>query len=256
MAAKVAAGARRQIAVDTLSGIDAVILAGGFGTRLAGVLPDRPKALAPVGGRPFLDHLVRHLAAQGIRRVVLCLGHRANQILDWLAGAAVSDIEFVAVIEPTPLGTAGAIANACRQLRSDPVLIMNGDTYVDADLDALLADHRAADADVTLLCTRVVDTARYGSLETDSAGRVRRFREKGTAGGPGLVSAGVYVLGRRILDRLVLLGAGSLERDVLERLPAGTILAHETGGRFIDIGTPESLSQAAAVVVEREGSLS
>ena len=228
-----------------MAAIDVLVLAGGLGTRLEGHLPDLPKVLAPVGGRPFLDHLLGWLSRQGAHRVVLGLGHRAGAVLDYLKVARFPGLDLVTVVEPQPLGTAGAVANALGLLRSDPVLVMNGDTLMEADLSALLAEHQRVSAMVSIVCVRVSNPGRYGHVEIDDAGRVLSFREKDpSVVTPSWINAGVYLFGRGLLDRLQNVHSGSLERDVLATLPPGSIHAFRATGRFMDIGTPEDLSAA------------
>jgi NDP-sugar pyrophosphorylase family protein len=148
------------------------------------------------------------------------------------------------VIEPTPLGTAGALRFARSALHSDPVLVMNGDSFVDADLGSFLTLHHAAGARGTLLCAEVDDAGRYGRVLLDNA-RICRFVEKDpTFRGRAVVNAGLYLLSSSLIDEIAAGQAVSLEHDVFERLPAGSLAAY--AGRFavIDIGTPESLALA------------
>jgi NDP-sugar pyrophosphorylase family protein len=232
-----------------LAEIDIAILAGGLGTRVARQLGGLPKVMAPGAGRPFLEHLLRWLARQGARRVVLCLGHRAEPVLAYLAQAPRHSLEIATVIEPEPQGTAGAIAYARRSLRSDPVLVMNGDTLVEIELAAFLAAFAKSGAAAGLVCAAVDNPARYGRVEIDRAGRVAAFREKDEGDrGPGWISAGLYLFSGRMLDHISALGRGSLERDLFQRLPPGTIHAFRAGGRFLDIGTPETLAAAGAFI--------
>jgi NDP-sugar pyrophosphorylase family protein len=229
-------------AATKLRGIDAAILAGGLGTRVARSLGDLPKAMAPAGGRPFLDHLLDWLYAQGVRRVVLCLGYGAGAILAHLENYPCRDLEIVCAVEPEPLGTAGGIAYARHLLTGDAALVLNGDTLVDVDLGALVAAYRTDKWDAAIVCARVAGS-RYGRVEIDAADRIGRFREKDASdAGVGWINAGVYLFGRAMLDRIAALGRGSLEHDVLERQPPGSIGAFRTEGRFIDIGTPETLA--------------
>lgn len=234
-------------AVQGLAGVDVVVLAGGLGTRLRGVLDGVPKVLAPVAGRPFLAHLLDRLAGFGARRVVLCLGHLAGTVTGWIDGNRAPDgLEIVTVIEPEPLGTAGALRFARHSFTTDPVLVLNGDTFVDADLGAFAGAHRRSGASASVLCVAMEDAARYGRVEIGPDQRIRRFVEKQPGGG--IINAGVYLFATPFLDALERDRAVSLERDALERAPAGTLHAHVAQARFIDIGTPESLAQAAAVV--------
>ncbi|PWC40327.1 nucleotidyltransferase family protein [Azospirillum sp. TSO22-1] len=230
---------------EALSNIDVAVLAGGLGTRIRGVLGDTPKVLAPIAGRAFLGHLLDYLAQFGTQRVVLCLGHLADRVTAWLAQGGHS-LDVVCEIEPRPLGTAGAIRFVRGELTTDPVMVMNGDTFLDADLRAFVASHRLSGAEASVLCVEVDDAARYGRVEIGADGRVIRFAEK--APGHGTVNAGVYLFSAAFLDRLAASEAVSLERDVLEKLPAGTLHAAVVHGRFIDIGTPDSLARAPAVI--------
>jgi NDP-sugar pyrophosphorylase family protein len=235
-----------------LGSIDVAVLAGGLGTRIRGVLGDTPKVMAPIAlqgtSRPFLDIMLDWLARQGTRRVLLCLGHLADRVREHIARHPRSDLTVDSVVEPQPLGTAGAIRFARDRLASDPIMVINGDTFVDADLAAMLAEHRARHAAATMLCVRVPDAGRYGRVEIAADGTIARFVEKDPAAGPGTINAGIYLLGRALVDRLAQGDASSIERDVLEKLPPHTIRAVVTSGRFIDIGTPESLGAAPVVL--------
>lgn len=232
-----------------IEGTEIVVLAGGLGTRLRGVLPDAPKVMAPIGGRPFLDHLLLWLRGQGARRVVLGLGYRADVVVRYLEAHTYPGLRVETVVETEPLGTAGAIAFARPLLASDPVLVINGDTFVDADLSAFLAAHRAAGAEASLLAAWVDQPGRYGRLVVDAHDRVVRFEEKDPlAVEPSWINAGFYLFSQTLLDRIARLSHGSLERDVLAALPAGSIHVSKVRGRFLDIGTPESLGAAEEVL--------
>jgi mannose-1-phosphate guanylyltransferase len=244
-----AAGARASATPRAaLAHCDVFVLAGGLGTRIQPVLGHLPKLLAPIGDRPFLAVLVAWLWCFGARRIILGLGHGADSVTEYLRKNPPLDVAVETVIEPRPLGTAGAIRHARAALRSDPVLVMNGDSFVDADLAAFLAAHRAARARGTLLCAEVGDAGRYGRLLM-KGGRIDRFVEKDPGfRGSALVNAGLYLLSQDLLDDIADGDAVSLERDVFERLPAGTLAAHAGCFPFIDIGTPESLARAGAAV--------
>lgn len=228
-------------------GIDAVVLAGGLGTRLKSVLPDRPKVLAPVGGRPFIDRLLEQLAALGCGRAVLALGHLAEQVEAHLA-ANPPPLPVVCSVEPEPLGTLGAVALARPHLTTDPVLVMNGDTIVDVDADAFLAAHRAGGAPATIAAVQVPDSGRFGGLALSDDDAITAFKEKSADAGPGWISAGVYLLTSPLLDRVAALGRGSLEVDLFQALPPGSLRAWRASGRFIDYGTPQSFAEVDSVV--------
>ena len=154
----------------------------------------------------------------------------------------------VTVTEPEPLGTAGAIRFARPNLRSDPVLVMNGDSFADADLCAFVAHHRRVRAKATLLCAEVDDAGRYGRVELDGEGRIRGFIEKDPDfHGRSAVSAGVYLFSAALLDEIAGGSAVSLEHDVFGRAASGSLNAFAGRFAFIDIGTPESLKLAERV---------
>jgi NDP-sugar pyrophosphorylase family protein len=217
----------------------ALVLAGGFGTRLASAVPGLPKLLAPIGDRPFLDILLELLAAKGIDDVVLLLGVRAGQVKAYVAR---SGLQVAVSIEPEPRGTAGAIAFA-RRYCGETFWLLNGDTYLDFDVRALLAAHQAAEAWLTLAATPVAEAGRYGTLDVDRGGRVRGFREKvpGQAG-PALINGGVYLVEPRVLAEIPDGVSMSLESEVMPGLLArgATVMAVPQRGPFFDIGTEAS----------------
>ena len=223
--------------------LDTVILAGGLGTRLAPVLPDRPKALATVTGRSFLDVLLDRLASQGLKRIILALGHRADQIVAHLQQHDGRQ-ETIPVIETSPLGTGGALRNTLPALRSDPVLVMNGDSVVEADLAAFYRWHCERAAPISLLLVQQPDTSRFGRVDIDDDGRVTAFREKAAGQGPGLINAGIYLISRERIEEMPAGAVLSLERDIFPAWIGRGLAGFATAGRFIDIGTPESLAGA------------
>lgn len=227
---------------------EAVILAGGLGSRLEGVLGGTPKVLAPIGGRPFLDYLFDQLRRAGVERVVLALGHLADAVSAYLNENPPADLTVEAVTEPEPMGTAGALRFVRGRVLGDPVMVMNGDTFLDADLGDFMRSHEDSAAQGSLLCVEVEDVGRYGAVEVDSGSRLISFLEKGAATGPGLINGGVYIFSSSFLDALAAGEAASLERDVLEKCPAGALNVYVHRGDFIDIGTPESLVRAEGVV--------
>ena len=225
--------------------MEALILAGGLGTRLAAVVRDRAKPVADVAGEPFLAHVLRHLQRfRELRRVILCVGHRAASVESAL-GDRFGRLPLAYARESEPLGTGGAIRNALRRysLRG-PALALNGDTYFPVAIDKLVARHRAARLPATLAAARVDDSARFGSLRL-VGDRVAGFEEKG-AEGTGWINGGVYVFGPAALESI---RAGppafSLERDVLPALAAkGRLGAYRSRARFIDIGIPSDYARA------------
>lgn len=230
---------------NCLASIDVLVLAGGYGTRLRGSIGETPKVLAPVAGQPFLAHLLAWLRRFGASRVVMGLGYKADAVQQFLTSHPVPGLEIESCVEPAALGTAGAIRFARPLLRSDPVLILNGDSFADADLCALIERQRASPALATLLCVAHENGDRYGRVTVDQQGWIEGFVEKGAGGaGPGIVNAGVYAVSARLLDHVAAGSARSWEHEVLAVAPAGTLAAAVGRYRFIDIGTPESLVRA------------
>ncbi len=231
-----------------LKDVDIIVLAGGLGTRVSHILGDVPKLLAPIDGKPFLGHLLDWLVGFGATRVLLSLGVRSERVLEYLAGHGRASMTLVPLVEPSPLGTAGAVRFALPHTTSDTVFILNGDTFLEADLNRFVANHRQASSYLSLLCAEVPSVARFGSVEVVD-GHIARFIEKdGAADHPGLISAGMYLFSRAAIDALQRSNGASLERDFLQILPAGSIRAEITHGRFIDIGTPQSLAEAPHLV--------
>ncbi len=228
--------------------VKSVLLVGGLGTRLRSVVPSKPKALAEVGEHPFIELPIRQLATQGLRRLVLCSGHLAEQLEETLGSGAELGISIEYSRETTPLGTGGALRLAMPLLEScTEVLVMNGDSFTDLDFGGLLAFHRARGASVTLTAVPVEDAARYGTLTMAQDGRVLGFVEKSGRTERGTISAGIYVFSRGALERLPE-GRSSLERDLLPRLVAeGSVFGFSTPGPFIDIGTPEDYARAGRI---------
>ncbi|MEQ8195242.1 MAG: nucleotidyltransferase family protein [Rhodospirillales bacterium] len=231
-----------------LHDIDIAILAGGLGTRLRSVLDDRtPKILAQVNGHPFLDHLLDWLAAYGARRIILCLGYLADRVSEHLE-TIEAPCEIVISIEPSPQGTAGALRHARRHLRTDPVLVLNGDSFVGADLCAFLAAYGNTSAQTGLICTKVSDTSRYGKVHIAPNNTVVSFAEKTGENKAGYINAGVYLLSADLLDTIAAGAASSLERNVFASLPPGQIFVFKGSFPFIDIGTPTDLVRANTIL--------
>jgi NDP-sugar pyrophosphorylase family protein len=230
--------------MSELSGLTAVILAGGLGTRLRSVVSDRPKILAEIAGRPFLAYLLDRVIAAGVRHAVLCTGYRADQVRATFGeqyGPLVVDYS----VESRPLGTGGALRAALPRMHSETVLVFNGDSWCDADLAAFEVDHRRVQATGSLLLTEVDDTSRYGRVDTDDANRITHFAEKSATTSAGWINAGIYLLQRHLLLEIPEKEMVSLEREVFPAWIGRGLYGWRRGGRFLDIGTPESLQQAA-----------
>jgi NDP-sugar pyrophosphorylase family protein len=224
-----------------------VILAGGLGTRLLGVISELPKALAPVGDRPFLEIQISLLRDQGFQRFVLCVGHRANQIRERLGDGTGLRVKIEYSVESeTLLGTGGALRLAERFFQPC-ALVLNGDTYLATDYKRLLVHHATEtscrNVAATLAVVRLEETRRFGTIVLDRAGRhLAGFHEKSQdAVGPAWLNAGAYVIERELIERIPVGTPSSLERDVFpEALGAGLrIAACPCPEPFFDIGTAD-----------------
>ena len=229
--------------MKNLSHITAAILAGGLGTRLRPVVADRPKVLAEVGGRPFLFYLLDQLAAVRVRQVVLCTGYLGHQVRDKL-GETYGPMELLYSQEPSPLGTGGALCFALPLLESETVLVLNGDSFCEANLRAFCLVHRLRGARASLLLAEVTDTGRFGWVALDEEGRITGFREKGKATGGGWVNGGIYLINRALLETIPPQQTVSLEQDLFPAWVGRGLYGFRSQGRFIDIGIPESLAGA------------
>ena len=225
----------------------AIILAGGLGSRLREAVSDRPKVLAEVAGRPFIEYLLDQVADAGIHHAVLCVGYLAEQVEAHL-GSTYRGVQLSYSRERALLGTGGALRYALPLTRSDTLLVMNGDSFLDADLPTFRAQHEAAGARVSLLLAPVDDTGRYGRVNTDGLNHVTSFDEKGAVRGPGWVNAGIYLIDRELLKSIPNGRNCSLEKEIFpEWIGPGFFGFKSTASTFIDIGTPTSLREAQSI---------
>jgi NDP-sugar pyrophosphorylase family protein len=224
--------------------IRAVLLVGGLGMRLRSVVGSTPKPLAPVGGRPFLELLVRQLRYQGIDHLVFCTAYLAHEIEKELGNGSTLDVKIEYSKEPRAMGTAGAIKFARPLLRDvSDFLVLNGDSFVEIDFRELIHFHRESGGIATMAVLRMKNKMRYGTVQVTNGSRVTEFREKPDGDPTGFVNAGIYVLNRAIFDYIPE-GPVSLERDIFPQLLNHGVHASEQNGVFIDIGTPEDYARA------------
>ena len=225
--------------------MEAIVLAGGFGTRLCEAVPDVPKPMAPIAGRPFLEILLSSLARKGFKRIILSLGFMAKTISSHF-GKRYAGMELAYVVEESPLGTGGAVRLAMPQCEADHVYVFNGDTYVDLEMEQVERLWQAR-RNAIIVGREVPDARRYGRLLV-SDGLVCGFREKGDTGS-GLINAGCYVLSTSQLDDWPVNTPFSLESDYLVRTVAvDSVDFFETSGLFIDIGIPEDFRLAQTLL--------
>lgn len=217
----------------------AVILAGGQGTRLKSVIHEIPKPMAPVNGRPFLEFLVSRLVSHGISEIILSVGYLYENIVAHFGNGSQLQASISYCIEPEPLGTGGAVRESLAMAGRENVLVINGDTFVAADIKKLSDFHELRRTIATMTVIPMDDASRYGSVKVSPAGLVTAFTEKENSGS-GLINAGIYVFSAKMLD-LMPAGRVSLETDILPKLAgAGQLAAQVQNVPFIDIGIPES----------------
>ena len=227
--------------------VRAFVLCGGQGTRLRAVLADRPKSMALISGTPFLQLLLDRLRSQGLDDVILGTGYMADKIERCFGSGKKFGLRIRYSREYDPLGTGGALKLA-EPLISDPVFVLNGDSYVQWDVVPMLELFTAKEADLVIVVHPVADVARYGNIALDQKGRVTQFIEKGAAAGPGLINAGVYLLRKQIVRDLPANTALSLEREIFPRLLDRKVYGLISTGLFIDIGIPEDLQRAQTLL--------
>jgi D-glycero-alpha-D-manno-heptose 1-phosphate guanylyltransferase len=223
----------------------AVILAGGFGSRLREVVSDLPKPMAPVNGQPFLSYLMRYLNHFGVKHVVMSVGHLAEKITAKYQ-ASFLGISVSYAVEETPLGTGGGLRKALLACSEDHVLALNGDSFFDVDLRKFHSQHLASRSSMSVALRKTDDASRYGAIKTADDGRIESFAEKQSESGLGLINGGTYLIDRNwFLSETHDNRPFSLEKDFMEnRAGSGSLNGFEFTGYFIDIGVPEDYARA------------
>jgi mannose-1-phosphate guanylyltransferase len=226
----------------------AVVLAGGFGTRLRPLTSTRPKQMLPIVNMPLIERIIEHLARHGVDDVVLSMGYRPDAIVAAYPDNRCAGVRLTYAVEPEPLGTAGGIGFAARHAGiDDRFLVVNGDVLTDLDLDALVRFHAARGAQATIHLHPVEDPSRFGVVPTDDDGRVQAFVEKPAPGEAptNLINAGTYVLEPSVLDRIPPGQHVSIERETFPALvEAGRLYACDGSSYWIDVGTPQQYLEA------------
>ena len=221
---------------------EAIILCGGKGTRLKEVVNDVPKPLAPIDGIPFLSILMKYLKAQGIERVILATGYMHEKIEN-LYGNCYEGMEIVYSIEHNPLGTGGAIAKALRKIKSENVLVLNGDSVIKFQLNEIKKQFSEIKFHSLLILKPMERVERYGAVKTFE-NRVTAFEEKSFKE-QCLINTGVYILNKEIFSDKAENEVFSFEKDFLEKeVEKGSLFGMECKGFFIDIGVPEDYAAA------------
>jgi D-glycero-alpha-D-manno-heptose 1-phosphate guanylyltransferase len=224
---------------------EAIVLAGGFGTRLRSVLQDVPKPLAPINGKPFLHYILRYLQAHGLSKIVLSVGYLGEQV-EKAFGDTYLGMQIVYAYEDQPLGTGGGIRLALESCETQDVLVLNGDTFFDIDLTAFYQFHQTMQADFTLALRQVPDASRYGTIALEGH-TIHSFREKSTTDkGSGIINGGIYILNRdKYMSKTTTGNAFSIEQDVFTPfMDELHICGFISNAYFIDIGIPEDYAKA------------
>jgi D-glycero-alpha-D-manno-heptose 1-phosphate guanylyltransferase len=222
---------------------EAIILAGGLGTRLRSAVPDLPKCMAPVAGRPFLAFVIDYFYRQGIERFIFSVGYKHELIEEYLH-KEYQHIDYVCVVEDEPLGTGGAIMKAASVAQTANAVVLNGDTFFKIDLAELSSFHLHHDAECTICLREMKKTDRYGVVDINSNGRIVSFKEKKFYE-TSVINGGVYAVDVARLLREDLPEKFSFEKDYFEKMYGSKrIFGLIQQGYFIDIGIPEDYEKA------------
>ena len=224
--------------------MEAIVLAGGFGTRLQKVVSDVPKSMAHINNRPFLEYLFDYLISQGVSKVVLSVGYK-NEIISNHFKDHYKSLEVGYAVENEPLGTGGGIRLAFWKIEGQRALVMNGDSLFRADYRALMDFHLRKKADATLALRKLTDTGRYGRVTMNRTRRITGFEEKGLSAGPGYINGGVYIIDKLFLMEPGFRGRFSLEKDCFEPYSSfSRLFGFPSDDYFLDIGIPEDYARA------------
>lgn len=237
-----------------LADCDVIILCGGFGTRLQSVVSDRPKPMADIYGRPFVSLIVEHFLRHGARRFIFGTGHRGEMIEDWFRRHQAG-YETIFIRDPAPLGTGGALAQAMTAVRSNPFLLLNGDSLCEIDPERLLRFHALKRSRATIAVTRQEDRQDTGAVMLDEEDRVVSMVEKPHVRSSGYDNAGIYVFDQAIETLFPAKSPWSLERDLLPQLVSQGFYGFVTASSLHDIGTPERLAHFRDVWLETSAHL-
>jgi D-glycero-alpha-D-manno-heptose 1-phosphate guanylyltransferase len=222
---------------------EAIILAGGLGTRLQKVVQDVPKVLAPVAQKPFLYYLLKYAKNQGLQRLIFSLGYKNEMISEYLNDWK-NEFEIITVIEDEPLGTGGGIRKAVFDIESKNCFVLNADTFFDVNLNEMYQQHISLNADLTMALKPLRDFERYGIVEIDSQKNIIGFKEKQPTAS-GLINGGIYLLNKNILTDFLFPDKFSFEKDFLEtHVNIHHFFGFIADAYFIDIGVPEDFEKA------------
>ena len=234
----------------------AILLVGGFGTRLMPLTKNTPKPMLTVAGVPVTEHQIAMAKAAGISEIVLATSYLSDVFIPYFGDGSKWGIKIKYAVEKEPLGTGGAIRNAAQLLDSnESVVILNGDVLSSHNLGEQIRQHEANDADVTLHLTEVQDARAFGCVPTDSNGRVTAFLEKMENPVTNQINAGCYVFNPRVVSTIPLNTVVSVERETFPELVASgaKVFGYVENAYWLDIGTPRALLKASIDIVKRNG---
>jgi len=223
--------------------VQAVILAGGLGTRVRNITEDKiPKAMLPINGKPFLSYILDYLITQNIRSIILCVGFKKEIIKDYFKDGRKYDLNLVYSEEENPLGTAGALKNAEQLISGNKFLLLNGDTLFKIDLDELLQFHNSKKAKITIALKCLENTYRYGRVELNSDSAITKFIEKSITQ-LGYINGGIYVINKEVLRDINKFPC-SFEKDILPQFVKMGLYGKVFENYFMDIGIPDDYEKA------------
>ena len=224
--------------------MEAIVLAGGFGTRLKEVVTDVPKSMALVNNKPFIGFLLNFLSGQGITKIIFSVGHKKESIQSYL-GSQYKNIPLDYVLEDEPLGTGGGIKKAFGKVEGKSAFVLNGDSMFRIDLNALKLLHEESTADVTIALRYMDDTERFGSVRIDEEKKIIGFFEKGSESGPGYINGGIYLMNKNFILKPLFPEKFSIEKDCFEKyFKQSKFFGYHSRGYFLDIGVPEDFYRA------------
>lgn len=236
---------------NTLGDIDAVILCGGMGKRLRALVDDRPKPMAEINDRPFLDILIDSFCGFGLRRFILCAGYMSEKIRDYYS-SRIGALQFVISDEHKPLGTAGAIKNAAKLIRGETFLVANGDSFCSVDLRAFYDWHSARNASMSMVVTKSQNTGDCGLVSLDASKAIVGFEEKCRQSQSRYINAGIYLFQKEVLSLIPGDTSFSLETELFPKLIKRDCYGFVIEGRLFDIGTPERFAMAIKHLVKEQ----
>ena len=223
---------------------EAIILAGGMGTRLRDVVADKPKPMADINGRPFLEYLVKYLASYNINKIILSVGYKSEVIKNYF-GEKFNNTTISYAVEKYPLGTGGGISLAMQKAQADDIFILNGDTFFNINLKNLARVHSEKNASLTIALRKMGNASRYGFIAIDENNRIKAFLEKDKLMNEGYINGGVYIIKKSVLLNYNMPEKFSFEKDFLQQyFKSENFFGLEFNDYFIDIGIPSSYKQA------------